>query len=560
MFRVRINLLPPPPPLLEPGEGPRLEVEWSGGWADLREKIQTLRTRFPLLPPESALVAFRDAAVERGWPARAFVASVGFHIAFILMPLPAFLTRPPIRPAAFETVRIEYDLQWTGTSRVLPPISPAPDPRRPPSPGGEENQPLPPPGADSLQPQTIVSNPPQPNHPTQTLLQQFALEKARVEVGELRLPNMVLPAVAAPAPELDLRRLRIPDAPLDLAGPPQNAQPPRPRSRAELALADSQLENLLPRLTLPTGAAGEGVGEAPDIAAQPGIARSGDLDALGLLALSANPAAPAGMVELPDTNLRARFSTGPFAGSGSPGGVPGGIPGAHGGSSGGPGGLGGGPGGLNAPDIMVSPAGPVPAGPVIVGPGVGNSDTAIPAPPPPRPEPRPPASLPAGQIPPARSLAQRAEEMLGGLSPGSRLSSAAGGRRIYTIYINMPNLTSQSGSWVLRFAELGDETSLAGGGAAEAPVAAPIALKKVDPRYPAAARQTGIEGTVLLYGIIRADGSVENVQVVRGLHALLDESAVDAFQRWRFQPAQKNGSAVTLEVVVEIPFRLSRLF
>ncbi|MGH9805425.1 MAG: TonB family protein [Candidatus Acidiferrales bacterium] len=559
MLRLRINLEPPQPLTLEPGEGPRLAVEWSGGWAELRDKIQILRTRFPMLPPESALVAFRGASVEHGWPARAFLASLGFHIAFLLMPLPEFLTRPAARPANLETVRIEYDLQWTGTSPVLPPIAPAPNPSRPPSPGGEENKPLPPRGADKIQPQVIVSNPAQPNHPTQTLLSQHGLERARVNVGELRLPNVVIPPANAPAPELDLQRIRIPDAPVDLTGPPQHARPPRPRSRAELALADAQLENLLPRLTLPTGPSSDSPGDAPDIAAQPGVARSGDLTAPGLIALSANPAAPTGVLELPDANLRARFSTGPFSASGSPGSVPGGVPGAQGGSGGGPGGIGGGPGGLSAPDIMVSPAGPVPAGPIIVGPGIGSSDSGLP-PPPPQPETRPAASRPAGQTPPARSLTQRTEEMLGGLTPGSRLSSAYGGRRVYTIYINMPNLTSQSGSWVLRFAELGGEHNLAAGGAADYPIAAPVAMRKVDPRYPAAARQTGIEGSVLLYGIIRADGSVDSVQVVRGLHTQLDDSAVDAFRRWHFQPGQKNGSAVPLEVVVEIPFRLSKLF
>lgn len=560
MLRLRINLVPPQPPTLEPGEAPRLAVEWSDGWGELREKIRAVRTRYPLLPPESALIALRGTELKRGWPGRAFLASLGFHLAFILMPLPAFLTRPPIRPTGVETVRVEYDLQWTGTSRVLPPISSMHAPERLPSPGGEENKPLPPRGADKIQPQIVVSDPPHPNHPTQTLLQQFALDKARVEVSELRLPNIVIPPAAAPAPELDLRRLRIPNAPLDLARPPQNASPPRPRSRAELALAEAQLENLLPRLTLPTGPAGNAPGEAPDVPAQPGVARSGDLSSSGLIALSANPAAPTGVLELPDSNLHARFSTGPFGANGSPGGVAGGVPGADGGSGGGAGGMGGGLGGLTAPDILVSPAGPVPAGPIILGPGTGADREPALAPPPPRKETRVAAPREANRIPPARALNQRAEEMLGGLTPGSRLTSVAGGRRVYTIYINLPNLTSQSGSWVLRFAELGDEAGLIAGGAADSDIVAPIAVKKVDPRYPAAARHTGIEGSILLYGIIRADGSVDSVQVLRGLHTLLDASAADAFQHWRFQPGLKNGAPINLEVVVEIPFRLSRLF
>ena len=31
-----------------------------------------------------------------------------------------------------------------------------------------------------------------------------------------------------------------------------------------------------------------------------------------------------------------------------------------------------------------------------------------------------------------------------------------GAKRVYTLYVNMPNLTSASGSWILNFAELDD--------------------------------------------------------------------------------------------------------
>lgn len=559
MFRLRIKFRPPAT-VRKRSERPRLEVPWSGGWADFLEKLRAAHARLPILPRESALNAFRDAAVEPGWPTRALLASLGFHIAFALLPLPEFLTRPSKRPPAPEMVRIELDLKWMGTSRVLPPISPRPRPRAKPSPSGEENRPLPPPGADRLQPQTIVSNPAEPNHPTQTLVQQFALENARVNVSKLRLPNMVIPPAPAPANEIDLRRLRVPNAPLNLSSPPRMAQPARPKTHAELALENAQLENMLPRLTLPAAAPGAGAGTAPEVSATEGAARSGDLAAPGLIALSADPAAPTPVLELPDVNLRARFVAGPFPGSGSPGGVLGGQPGAHGGSGGGPGGEGGGPSGLSAPDILVTPAGPVPGGPVIVGPGAGIGEPPAPAAAEASEEQRA-EKQPAAEVPPTKPLEGRAKEILGGISPGSRPGTGAGGRRVYTIYINMPNLSSQTGSWVLRFAELGDGSQAAPGGASDsAPLAAPVALKKVDPRYPAAARHTGIEGTVFLYGVIRQDGSVDSVSVVRGLNTLLDESAVDAFQRWRFQPGHKNGTAVNLEVVVEIPFRLSKLF
>ncbi|MFQ5818326.1 MAG: energy transducer TonB, partial [Terriglobia bacterium] len=151
--------------------------------------------------------------------------------------------------------------------------------------------------------------------------------------------------------------------------------------------------------------------------------------------------------------------------------------------------------------------------------------------------------------------------LMEGISPGTHPGAGAPWQRVYTIYINMPNLTSQTGSWVLLFAELGDWSSTAAGGAGDGyPLSAPVPIKKVDPKYPAAARRSRVEGTVSLYAIIRPDGSVQNVEVVRSLHALLDQSAVAAFRRWHFQPGHKNGQAVPLEVVVEIPFRLNKLF
>lgn len=547
-------------PIDTPGSDPQLAVAWSGEWENLRAAWEALWTRLPLLPPQVALEAFRDAAVQRHWPARALVASLLLHVAFIVMPLPAFLTRPHAPPANVEMPRIVYDLHWAGTSRVLPPISPSPTPRPKPSPGGQENQPLPPRGADRVQAQTIVSNPPNPNHPTQTLIKDFSLENARVQAAALRLPNMVIPPSTSTASEIDLRRLRVPNAPVDLSGPPQTPVPPRPRAGSDIALETAAVTNPLARLTVAPQAPAAG-SAAPEVNVPLGPARSGDLEAPGLVSLSADPSVPAPVMQLPEGELRARFTAGPFPGQGSPGGVPGGVPGSSGGSGGGPGGEGGGPGGpggLVIPGITVTPAGPVPPGPVIVGLQAGGGAAAPPPPPKPAVTAKTPATAPA-KTPSGQSAEERAEELMEGIAPGT-YPSGGNVRRVYTIYINMPNLTSQTGSWVLRFAELGSESSAAPGGAAGFPLEAPVPVKKVDPPYPAEARRNGVEGSVYLYGIIRPDGSVDSVHVVRGMEDAVDHSAVLAFQRWRFEPGRKNGVPVPLEVVVEIPFRLTKLF
>jgi len=128
-----------------------------------------------------------------------------------------------------------------------------------------------------------------------------------------------------------------------------------------------------------------------------------------------------------------------------------------------------------------------------------------------------------------------------------------GARRVYTVYMNMPNLASGGGgSWVLRFAELHENPRGNSGD-----LATPEAVHKVDPMYVAAAAREKVEGTVTLAAIVLRDGSVSNVRVVDSLDPRLDTSAVAALTQWRFRPALKNGAPVDLEVLVQIPFRLA---
>jgi TonB family protein len=114
--------------------------------------------------------------------------------------------------------------------------------------------------------------------------------------------------------------------------------------------------------------------------------------------------------------------------------------------------------------------------------------------------------------------------------------------------LNMPNLNSVTGSWIIRFAELNDNGS--GGD-----LTAPVATEKVDPAYPAQLMGTGVEGTVTLYAVIRADGGVVSIRVLSGSDDRLNSYARAALARCHFRPATKNGSAVALEAVIRIPFQ-----
>ena len=127
------------------------------------------------------------------------------------------------------------------------------------------------------------------------------------------------------------------------------------------------------------------------------------------------------------------------------------------------------------------------------------------------------------------------------------------GRKYYTMALNTPNLTSAGGSWIFRFAERGS-ASKAG------EVTAPIAVREVDPAYPADMIRENIQGVVILYAIIRTDGTVAEVKVLEGFDDRLDENARKALSAWHFVPGTRDGNPVDLEAVVRIPFRTRRPF
>jgi protein TonB len=80
---------------------------------------------------------------------------------------------------------------------------------------------------------------------------------------------------------------------------------------------------------------------------------------------------------------------------------------------------------------------------------------------------------------------------------------------------------------------------------------------QVRPAYPDAARRMGIEGTALLKIRILEDGAVGEVHITRSAgHSSLDEAAVEAVRRWRFEPARRDGRPIQVWASLPIRFRL----
>ncbi len=159
----------------------------------------------------------------------------------------------------------------------------------------------------------------------------------------------------------------------------------------------------------------------------------------------------------------------------------------------------------------------------------------------PRPKEVDPLRPPDAVLPPPEPRATRVSD-----APDPLLE----GRVIYTMAIQMPNITSFSGSWMVWFAE----RATAGG---KADIEPPVPLRKVDPKYVATAVAERVEGKVRLSAIIRKDGRVDSVVLLRHLDPRLDETAEEALGKWIFQPARRNGVAIDVDAVFEIPFFLA---
>ena len=89
-------------------------------------------------------------------------------------------------------------------------------------------------------------------------------------------------------------------------------------------------------------------------------------------------------------------------------------------------------------------------------------------------------------------------------------------------------------------------------------VTVPRLLHEVKPSYTSDAMRAKIQGTVLLECIVRQDGLVSDVRVVRSLDQIfgLDQEAINATRQWRFAPGTRFGDPVPVLVTVELTFTL----
>jgi periplasmic protein TonB len=89
-------------------------------------------------------------------------------------------------------------------------------------------------------------------------------------------------------------------------------------------------------------------------------------------------------------------------------------------------------------------------------------------------------------------------------------------------------------------------------------VTLPRVVREVKPQYTSDAMRAKVQGTVLLECVVRPDGNVSDVQVVRSLDSTfgLDQEAIKAAKQWRFVPGTRQGEPVAVLVTIELTFTL----
>jgi protein TonB len=569
---------------------PRLDlgIDWVPRWEEFRTSLRDALSG-PKPDGNEAVSGGDDLRVEwvRGYRPRSpfLVAMLGHATAIWLITLPIWGFLPQTQAAAPMQIEMSWDVS------DLPAIS---------LPARAEKKPVAKPqvtvaneqteaqrGADAFNPrQTILSVPVKLTHPRQTLIQPDAPAKAPTIVEQM--PNIVqwsAPQLQRPQiqystseskPELRQVRQRAVAAPqiaenakntemLDIAQPKDlKLAPPAPIPSAAVIMqrhatrheamaapqvtestkgalvnvAETMDVNLAPPAPVPSNSAVAARHRAaPQVGAAPEVANGNSADTRKLIALSADPAPPRPEVSVPKGNLAANVAVSPdSAKAGAPNGSGHDTAGAKAANT----------NGDSMAAISISGPAAKPSstsgGPIQTGNITPHLNLSM----------RPTAQSESA----AAHAVQTGPANVAALAPGAPPEQLLSGK-IFSMHVSTPNTTSTRGSWAVSFSQLGadprpttkpDDT-----------LSGPEPIYTVDPKYPQETMTEHISGEVVLYAIIRKDGSVDSVQLVRGLDPRLDKAAIEAFTQWKFRPGSRAGVPVDIEAVIHVPFEYRQL-
>ena len=81
-----------------------------------------------------------------------------------------------------------------------------------------------------------------------------------------------------------------------------------------------------------------------------------------------------------------------------------------------------------------------------------------------------------------------------------------------------------------------------------------LLIHRVEPAYPAEARNAKLQGVIALDIVIGRDGSVVSIRPLNGPD-ILARAAIDALRWWKFEPYRINGEPSVVESTVTVDFK-----
>jgi len=493
------------------------------------------------------------------WPLRpvsfffSLFAHAGVVCALAFLPAGAGSAEKPVQAAVYKMIDLKKEpvIYWAPVPAALPSISPE-------TPIGDSRLFQ---GQERSWNERIVIQQPNPDPAKQLVWQP---DKPEILKTETPLQNMVAvqgkpvpkpfevpkPRTAVPevpkmltAPEIQTAKTELPANVAGLPSLPTTKPKPKafvpPKDQPKLLLAAGAVADAPPELAattakesgtvalIGTGAlpkrpapfvppstrnrgGGTGDAEGKSLAAPPEIAAGGTGSTVTAAVIGLNPAEQ--LTGLPDGSRAAAFSRAGRAGEPS-GGTP--------------------------------SQGPVIPGIAIAGNRPANSTLA---PVPTAPSGPPPRSFDL-RIPPAAST------MSAPLRPSSRtlpraIEARFRDRIVYVLVIPKPNLPDYIADWTMWFSERSLDSNAA------ASMRAPVPVRKtLRPNAPPG-EGSGTEGWVQLTAIIGKDGRVSSITPLPGRTPTVALKAAEDLANWEFRPASKNGEAIEVEVVIEVPFHI----
>ncbi len=81
-------------------------------------------------------------------------------------------------------------------------------------------------------------------------------------------------------------------------------------------------------------------------------------------------------------------------------------------------------------------------------------------------------------------------------------------------------------------------------------------VSSAPPEYPQSARERGIQGVVMLEGVISMQGEPLSLKVLNSPDPDLAKAALDAVKQWRYEPTLLNGEPIEVVSTIAVRFHL----